>query len=127
MNMFGPAPVRTGGMVSAGDGRADRAGFTLTDLLVVIVVILLVAGLPLTARSNAKSKARRLSCADNLRQLVGVAALCDRLAAVSRRPLGGLQRSLLRVAYASLERRRSAAHRVFVPGGGYQFLVGHEL
>ncbi len=48
--------------------RAKRA-FTLIELLVIVAIIGLLAGLLLSGIGTAKGKARRMACANNLRQI----------------------------------------------------------
>lgn len=48
---------------------SSRLGFTLTELLVVIAVILILAGLLVAGAARAKAKARSVQCLNNVRQL----------------------------------------------------------
>ena len=53
--------------------NANRAGFTLVEILIVVLIIALLALLVIPNFADAREKARRGRCLDNLRQINGAA------------------------------------------------------
>ncbi len=76
--------------------RPDRHGFTLLELLIVIGIIAILAGLMLPGLAQAKARARRVQCQGNLRQ-IGLGVLMyandahNRMPQASSQELGGPQ------------------------------------
>jgi len=67
----------------------DRDGFTLVELLVVILIIGVVAALVLSTIGAARGRARRIICTNNLRQIaLGVRLYSDESNDKSPKPTG---------------------------------------
>ena len=71
---FSPSPREHGINSRVGNTAPRRAGFSLVELLVVIAVVVLLAGIILPALNRSRERARKSVCVGNLRQ-VSIAAL----------------------------------------------------
>lgn len=88
-----PRHLAAGGFIPR---RAASGGFTLIELLIVIGIIAILAGMLLPSLTQARSKAQRIQCLSNLRQInLGVLLYADdhqgRMPAAAPHELGGPQ------------------------------------
>jgi prepilin-type N-terminal cleavage/methylation domain-containing protein len=84
--------------------RDNRNGFTLVELLVVITIIAILAGLLLPVLNRGKASARRTTCLNNLRQInLGVRLYSDDSDDKAPRPEGvGTNKALSVVGFKKL-------------------------
>ncbi|WP_345328413.1 DUF1559 domain-containing protein [Novipirellula rosea] len=70
MTTLRPRSVYSHATENANSPRHTRRGFTLVELLVVIAIIGILVGLLLPAVQAAREAARKMSCTNNMRQIV---------------------------------------------------------
>jgi prepilin-type N-terminal cleavage/methylation domain-containing protein/prepilin-type processing-associated H-X9-DG protein len=63
----------SGGAPGTGGRTTGKSGFSLLELLVVVAIMVILAGLLLPVLARAKARAKRIQCISNLRQ-IGIAA-----------------------------------------------------
>lgn len=99
----------------------DKKGFTLIELLVVMAIIIILAGMLMPTLSSAKEKARKTTCANNLKQ-IGVALEMYTLANNWRYPAAGPVQGALVAAPTYLD-----DPEVFVcPSGGVPYTFDRQ-